>query len=415
MIVAQTEARARTISKEERGLLAKTLDDTLDAIVLEQAIADAPRSRKDAAGRTWQMGDTLGKLVRNLLKLWEGKGQAEDDSIHKTMPELVLELRSTERKIRTAVRVGVEEGIIEVNPGYRPSDRRQTNFYTLNLVDTSLVAYRSEAARIRGVLERERRTGHRRSLTAKLRKLEAAISDLELRFLDPDEAAHDGFAVCERCRDEFCDGDLCLYTEDAHGWHDQDAPEFTDADAPEEPDEPEWLPQDFATGDPDDNLADYPSQSVSLTPAICQPTPDNLYPLQKTTAEEEPQKNTPFQVVATALTRRTPPPDIEEDEEQAATSSPPVEDGPGSGMAEKVTRPIPSVKTAQAPTRTVRDLLEPGGELHGIVDDALAWGEQAAPILARYVCGELGGTPEQHVGAVKTALMAMWKTEKEVA
>lgn len=188
---------------------------------------------QDAAARTWAMGDTLGKLVRNLLKLWEGKGEAEDDAIHKTMPELVLELGSTERKIRTAIRTGLEEGILEARPGYRPSDRRQTVYYTLNLIPTSLVAYRSEATRIRQKLERERRPGHRRSLAAKLRKLETAISDLELRFLDADEAGFDAFGVCERCGDEFCDGGGCLYTEDAYGWHDQDAPCPTDADAEE--------------------------------------------------------------------------------------------------------------------------------------------------------------------------------------
>ncbi len=135
MNVAHASAQTKAISEEERGLLAKTLDDTLDAISLEQAIARAPRSKKDAAARTWAMGDTLGKLVRNLLKLWEGKGEAEDDAIHKTMPELVLELGSTERKIRTAIRTGLEEGILEARPGYRPSDRRQTVYYTLKVRD----------------------------------------------------------------------------------------------------------------------------------------------------------------------------------------------------------------------------------------------------------------------------------------
>lgn len=265
-------------------MLAKTLDETLDAIALGQAIADAPRSKKDAAGRTWRMGDTLGKLVRNLFKLWEGKGEAEEDAIHKTMPELVLELRDTERRIRTAVRTGLEEGLLEVSPGYRPSDRRQTVYYTLNLYTTSLVAYRSEAARVRAEVERERRTGHRRRLSAKLAKLEAALADLELRFVEPEEAAaFDAFGACVRCGDEFCDGDYCLYDEDTHGWHDPDAPDPTDGDAPEAEGEAEWLPEDFATGDTADTLSDHPSQSVRPPLTDCPPTEDDV---RRRTTEE---------------------------------------------------------------------------------------------------------------------------------
>lgn len=248
-------------------------------------------------------------------------------------------------------------------------------------------------------------------LRAKLAKLERILAELAPFRSGP---AHDALENCRRCGDQFCDGENCLYAEGAHGWHDQDAPEFTDADTPEELAETWWLPEDFGAGDPGANLADYPSQNVSPTPPKRQTTPGTLAPLQKTTTEDGLHKNTPFQVGATALSRRTPRRDFGEVEEQRA--SPPSPGDASSGdMAGTVTRLTPSVRNAHAPRQTVRALLEPGGKLHGIVDEALGYGDQAAPILARYVSEELGGRPDQHVRAVKCALLKIWKSEKEVA
>lgn len=74
-----------------------------------------------------------------------------------------------------------------------------------------------------------------------------------------------------------------------------------------------------------------------------------------------------------------------------------------------------SVQTTTPGPETVRALLEPGGELHDLVDDAVEYGEQGVELLASHVARRLGGSTEEYVEAVKVALMEIWKVEKEVA
>ena len=75
------------------------------------------------------------------------------------------------------------------------------------------------------------------------------------------------------------------------------------------------------------------------------------------------------------------------------------------------------MNTSADPTtpETVRGLLEPGGELHGLVNTALLYPQEAPELLAPHVADRLDGKPERYVEAVKVALMEIWKAEKDVA
>lgn len=401
VIVAHDVGRSRALSKEERGLLANTLDDMLDAIALEDAIANAPRSKPENESRVLRMGHPAGKMVRQLV-FWEGKGQAEDYAIHKVGREWrTSDARLTERQLRTATRVLKEHGLLETWGGYRPSDRRQTVFYRLNLWETLRVAFASEITTLAERLEHERRTKQRAKLEERLAKFKATLDDLELRFteapLEPEE-----------------------------DWHDEYAPDLTDEDAPTEATaaDPEWLPEEFGMEDPDtdDTLSDYPGQNVSLPLTKRQPTPDTLHPLQKSNDRRERHVvtttssfNNSEVVVPTALSRRTPRPDFEDDEGQVATSAPTLQDSPSSGMAEKVAVLPTSVQTTTPKPEAVRTLLEPGGELHDLVDDAVGYGEQGVELLARHVARRLGGDAAGYVESVKASLLEIWKSESGVA
>ena len=103
-----------------------------NALRIQDAIAGAPRRRKDKRGRSWRIGHVAGKIVRQLV-FREGTGELEEFWIHKTVREWCDEIGCTPRELQTVVRVLAEEGLLETKQGYRPSDRRQTTYYRLNL------------------------------------------------------------------------------------------------------------------------------------------------------------------------------------------------------------------------------------------------------------------------------------------
>lgn len=407
-MVARPERDTGANTREERRLLANTLDETLDAIALEDAIANAPRSGRDAAGRVLKMGHPAGKMVRQLV-FWEGKGQAEDYAIHKVVREWrTSDARLTERQLRTATRVLKEHGLLETWGGYRPSDRRQTVFYRLNLWETLRAAFASEITTLEERLEHERRTKQRARLEERLAKFKATLDDLELRFAEPEEAAgFDAFGACARCGEEFCDGDDCLYDEAATGWHDPDAPDPTDEDAPDQADDPDWLPQDLATGHTEDTLSDYPRQNVGLPQAKRRTTPDTLHPLQKSNDRRERHEVHASSSFTTQNCRGdssisvvAPRPDFQ-DEEQAAISTPPPEEAPGDTATEVTALHSPKKNTTP---EAVRGLLEEGGGLHHLVDDALEWDrdypDEGTRLLVANVARTLRGDPEEVRDAV---------------
>ena len=382
MVARVAASQTRAFSKEERGLLANTLDDMLDAIALEDAIANAPRkieAKTENEPRVLRMGHAAGKMIRQLV-FWEGKGQADDYAIHKVRREWrTSDARLTERQLRTATRVLKEHGLLETWGGYRPSDHRQTVYYRLNLWETLRVAFASEIT----------------TLEERLAKFKATLVDLELRFtlapLKPEE-----------------------------DWHDEHAPDLTDEDAPGAEVDPEWLPEDFGTEDQGDTSSDYPGQNVSLSRPKRQPTPDTLSPLQKSNDTRERHEVAPTSSFdnsevggESSLSLLPPGPDFEGDGVPVTTSAPSAYDSPGNDKPMGVA----VLNTSADPTtpETVRGLLEPGGELHGLVNTALLYPQEAPELLAPHVADRLDGKPERYVEAVKVALMEIWKAEKDVA
>lgn len=333
---------------EERKMLAEKMD-MLDAITLEDAISYAPRSKKDAAGRTWRIGENAGKVVRQLFKLWEGKGEAGDGSIHKTKREMMAETRLTERKLRDAVAVLRSEGLLETWGGYR-NDRRQTTFYLLNLWECFKVAAASEIGTVEGRLEHERNRKHRARLEEKLAGLRATLSDLELRFTERVETATEVDAEREPVEIE---GEHI----EEDGYEDGDVPSLTDEDAPEVEPEPEWLP---------DNLTDYPPQVDSPTESMCQGTHDKLSPLHETTTRDDSRGSVESSfnnsdstggVVADA------PPAGGEDgnhEPDPTTSTPPAEDSPDGRGTEEGLSTYPPETTRPMPAREAWAMYERG-------------------------------------------------------
>lgn len=151
----------------------------LNALQIEDSIARAERREPDAAGRTWRIGAHVGKMCRQLV-YWEDKSEDPDYRVHKTAREwFESEAGLTRRQLRTATRIAIEEGLFTVEPGYR-SDRRQTNYYRLNMWNLSRTVITSDLRNIERLLEREGRKYRRDTLNRKRRTLETALKDLSL-------------------------------------------------------------------------------------------------------------------------------------------------------------------------------------------------------------------------------------------
>ena len=96
-----------------------------------------------------------------VVQLWfrDGQGEAGDGSTHNTA--FAWERREgafTERGLRTARRVGEEEGLFESWVDLRPSDRRRTVFYRLNLWEVARCVARSELKNVSNLLARAGRS-----------------------------------------------------------------------------------------------------------------------------------------------------------------------------------------------------------------------------------------------------------------
>lgn len=166
------------LSPEGRALAADMLKDVTNALAIEDAISRAPRSKPDAGDRTWKIGAHVGKMCRQLV-FWEGKGEDPDYRVHKTAREWEAEAGLTRKQLRTATRIAVEEGLLEVELDYR-SDGRMTNYYRLNMWEATRKVVDSELDNTNRRLERERRKHQRDSLNRKRRKLERTRDDLNL-------------------------------------------------------------------------------------------------------------------------------------------------------------------------------------------------------------------------------------------
>lgn len=161
----------------------------LNALNIEDSIARAERREPDAAGRTWRIGAHVGKMCRQLI-YWEDKSEDPDYRVHKTGREwFESEAGITRGQLRTATRIAVEEGLLTVEPGYRP-DRRQTNYYRLNMWNLLRTVIACDLQNIGRLLEREGRKYRRDTLNRKRRALEAALKDLNLLETGDSENPH---------------------------------------------------------------------------------------------------------------------------------------------------------------------------------------------------------------------------------
>lgn len=158
----------------------------LNAISLEDAISDAPRSTPDKRGRTWRMGHVAGKMMRQLIH-WDDKTSEEAENwVYKVAREWRdSDARLTRSELRTAIPLLEREGLIETRLGYR-NDGRQAVFYRVNMWETLRVAYSSEVRAVRGRLKYERGVEKRANLEERLGWLQSALDDLNLRFLQPE-------------------------------------------------------------------------------------------------------------------------------------------------------------------------------------------------------------------------------------
>lgn len=171
----------------------------INAFEVQDAIARAKRSKLDRGGRQWRIGAHVGMMCRQLL-FWEQKGELADFWIHKTAREwLTADASFTPRMLRTAEKVAVEEGLMEIEVGWRPGDRQRTKFYRLNLWEVVRVVVVSELENIEDLLKHEGRKNRRDTLNRRRREFERARDDLNLlyeRDSSPSEAQGGVMAIC---------------------------------------------------------------------------------------------------------------------------------------------------------------------------------------------------------------------------
>ncbi len=185
------QARERRAATRMRKMAHELLDE-MKVLAVQEAICRAPRSEvvttEDGRVRTYRIGAHVAAMVRQLLH-WDGRGATAGDWIYKSEAEwLQTDAALTSAKLRTARRVGKEEGLWEEKVELRPSDRRQIVHYRLNMWRVAQVVVASELENTRNLLKREKRKQHLDRLRKKLRKLETARDDL--RLTDEPETAN---------------------------------------------------------------------------------------------------------------------------------------------------------------------------------------------------------------------------------
>lgn len=185
------QARERRAAKRNRKMAFELLDE-MKVLAVQEAICRAPRSEavttEDGRVRTYRIGAHVAAMIRQLLH-WEGKGAAAGAWIYKSEAEwLQSDAALTSAKLRTARKVGKEEGLWEEKVELRSSDRRQIVHYRLNMWRVAQVVVESELVNTRDLLKREKRKHILARLRKKLCKLETARDDLSV--LDEPETAN---------------------------------------------------------------------------------------------------------------------------------------------------------------------------------------------------------------------------------
>lgn len=198
-----SEATDRTmLNREERERVANMLKGPkavadLNLMEVRNAVARAKRSDRDLGNRQRLIGANVGAMCGQLL-YWDGKGEADDFWIHKTASDwMTADASLTKRMLKTAERVAMEEGLIQVVVGKRPGDRQNTVWYRLNMWELARVVVASQLENIGFRLEHEGRKNFRDKLNKRRRELERARDDLNLLGeRDPSESeAHKGAAT----------------------------------------------------------------------------------------------------------------------------------------------------------------------------------------------------------------------------
>lgn len=141
MIAQESKITIPELTKESRAVVTKELR-ALNALNIQHGIANASMTTETVKVWSKKLGDTVerprrlgahaGNMVRQLV-YWDGKGEADDFSIHKTKREWEEEAGLSRSNLDTATRRLVSEGLLTARPGYRKGDRRPTTYYTLNL------------------------------------------------------------------------------------------------------------------------------------------------------------------------------------------------------------------------------------------------------------------------------------------
>ncbi len=139
------QARARQASKTRRKEAVQVLNE-MNVLKVQKAVGRARRSKttttKDGLVRTYRIHQNVASMCSWLL-YWEGKGELSGGWIHKSLTEWVEETELTESMVRTARRIGKEEGLWEEREHVR-SDGREVVKYRLDVVRLLRIANDSE-------------------------------------------------------------------------------------------------------------------------------------------------------------------------------------------------------------------------------------------------------------------------------
>lgn len=188
------QARGRRARKTERKKALTVLNE-MNAIKVQKALGRAYRSEttttKDGRVRRYRIGGNVAAMVSWLL-YWEGRGELSGDWVHKSQTEWLEETGLTGTMLRTARKIGKDEGLWEEDAHLRSDDRLVVK-YRLNLWRVLQVANVSEIENTERRLERAKNNKTKRdTLRAELKKLKATRDELGLidRSASPEEGTN---------------------------------------------------------------------------------------------------------------------------------------------------------------------------------------------------------------------------------
>ena len=187
-----TTERAGTADPGERRK-ALTILSEMNVLKVQKAVGRAYRSTttttKDGHVRRYRIGQNVASMA-SWLHFWEGKGELPGDWVHKAAAEWREETELTEAMLRTARKVGKEEGLWEEEKHLR-SDDREVVKYRLNVMRLLQIANTSEIDNVERRIARARNnTSKRAALERELEKLEAVRDEMGL-FAGPPETPGD--------------------------------------------------------------------------------------------------------------------------------------------------------------------------------------------------------------------------------